>query len=206
MPKHQVEQGECLASIAKAKGFLPDTLWNAPENAALREKRTGHVLSPGDELFIPEKKPKEVTASTGSRHVFKVRNRTTPFELRLQEEGAGRSGLSWKLKVGALELKGKTDGSGTVRATIPADATGARLEIGDGGDEIYDLKLGELDPIGTDDGVKIRLQNLGYCDPDSGDDDALKEGITRFQQLKGLEATGTMDDATRNALRDAHGS
>jgi len=33
-----------------------------------------------------------------------------------------------------------------------------------------------------------------------------KDAITRFQRVKGLPPTGTMDDATRAALAEAHGS
>jgi hypothetical protein len=53
---HKIKQGETLSSIADQYGFLSyKTLYNDPQNAALRSKRPNlDILFPGDEIYIPE--------------------------------------------------------------------------------------------------------------------------------------------------------
>ena len=68
---HQVKQGDCISSIAFENGFFPDTIWNHPSNAELKKKREDpHVLLPGDMVFIPDKRPKEVSEPTNQVHKF----------------------------------------------------------------------------------------------------------------------------------------
>ena len=60
-----VKPGDCMASIAVEHNFLWETLWNLPENAALKDSRQDpYVLLPGDQVFIPELRPKEVPRAT----------------------------------------------------------------------------------------------------------------------------------------------
>lgn len=83
MPEHTVGQDECIASIAKAHGLSPETIWNHPENAALRERRGDpNVLNPGDTVFVPERRERYEDRPTEQRHRF--RRRGTPAKLRLQ--------------------------------------------------------------------------------------------------------------------------
>ncbi len=73
MTTHVVEQGECLATIAARHGYAWQTVYNAPENAALRRRRPNpNVLYPGDVVEIPEKRPVEARVATGRQHTFKV--------------------------------------------------------------------------------------------------------------------------------------
>ena len=49
---HRVREGETISSIAAAYGFTEweERVWNAPENAALKEQRVNpNTLEPGDE-------------------------------------------------------------------------------------------------------------------------------------------------------------
>ena len=47
--EHIVVQGEFLAAIARMHGFLPDTIWNHPDNSELRSTRKSpNTLFPGD--------------------------------------------------------------------------------------------------------------------------------------------------------------
>ena len=49
---HTVQQGESVESIAHAAGHFWDTVWQHPDNAALRQlRRSPHVLLPGDVVF-----------------------------------------------------------------------------------------------------------------------------------------------------------
>jgi hypothetical protein len=71
---HIVQAGECLASIAYEHGFFWETLWNHPDNAALKERRSSpfHLL-PGDEVVVPEKRLREETRSPEEKHTFKLK-------------------------------------------------------------------------------------------------------------------------------------
>ncbi len=63
-----------------------------------------------------------------------------------------------------------------------------------------------MDPIDEPSGARKRLQHLGYG---AGSDDEEIEvsdrlAILAFQQANGLKTTGTVDDATKEALTRAH--
>ena len=62
---HTIARGECLSSVAYAHQHFWQTLWEHPQNAALRERRGNpHVLYEGDSVFIPDPEPKQVAAAT----------------------------------------------------------------------------------------------------------------------------------------------
>jgi hypothetical protein len=62
--RHTVRQGDCIASISFRNGFLPETIWNDPNNAELRRTKHPNILKPGDIVFIPDKRPKTSSLKT----------------------------------------------------------------------------------------------------------------------------------------------
>ncbi|MEM1433475.1 MAG: peptidoglycan-binding domain-containing protein [Pseudomonadota bacterium] len=64
--------------------------------------------------------------------------------------------------------------------------------------EHYVFKLGELDPLESEDGIKQRLVNLGYDMSDLG------QAVGKFQQDAGLNPSGQSDAQTRRRLGDSH--
>ncbi len=66
--------------------------------------------------------------------------------------------------------------------------------------------MGHLDPVDGLKGAQQRLRNLGlYGGPVDGQDSPLTTGaLSLFQQRQGLERTGKLDDATKDALQKAH--
>jgi len=140
---HQVQQGECLVSIAESYGFFWETLWNLPENKAIREaRRDPTVLLPGDVVTIPEKTVKEYVRPTGARHTFRVKNIPAKLNLRLHDEGGEpRANLAYVLTIDGVETRGSTDGEGAVRVPIPPQARRGTLllvESGEGGVDVTD--------------------------------------------------------------------
>jgi N-acetylmuramoyl-L-alanine amidase len=156
MPEHTVRQGECIASIAKQYGLLPDTIWNHSENAELRERRQdSKVLLEGDVVFIPEPRHRTEPCATDQRHQF--RRKGVPAKLRVRiarRRGAARgqssaqatadSGSSDTQASGSVEhepranvpyvldidgrlIDGETDADGRIEASIPPDARRGRL-------------------------------------------------------------------------------
>ena len=99
--QHTVAQGECMASIACNHGFVPETIWNHPDNSALKEERGDLlILHPGDVVVIPDLRPREESGATETKHRF--RRKGVPMILRMKffkvkppeegEAGVTRSG------------------------------------------------------------------------------------------------------------------
>ncbi|HEX9982744.1 MAG TPA: peptidoglycan-binding domain-containing protein [Thermoanaerobaculia bacterium] len=200
---YTVQEGDCIASIAFAHDFFPDTIWNADENSELRAVRpSGNVLLPGDVVVIPDKTAKAVGCATGQRHVFRRKGVPEQFRLRLLDEGTPRAGVEYVFAVDGHELAGKTDDDGKIEQWIPPGAQEATLVV-DG--EEYAFQLGRLAPAVDDGGVIARLTNLGYLAIDEPSPEELQTAVRAFQRAAALEVTGVVDDATRQALLTAHG-
>lgn len=70
--------------------------------------------------------------------------------------------------------------------------------------EIYRLKVVDLPPVDTEEGLAIRLRNLGGGVPPGGK--AGPEHVRRFQERWGLAVTGTIDETLRADLTRLYGS
>jgi hypothetical protein len=203
-----VQQGEDLVSIAERYGFFWETLWNLGENSGLHEGgREPTALTPGDEVYVPDRVIKSYTRATGARHTFQAKNVPARLRLRLAlPDDSPRSGVAYTLVVDGKEHKGTTGGDGMVDVPIHPNAQHGRLQI-DGTDEHYDLELGHLEPLERVDGVQARLRGLGvYRGPIDGEmTQATRHALMEFQRSVKLAPTGEIDGATRQALQDAYG-
>lgn len=202
---HQVQQGECLVSIAESYGFFWETLWNLPENKAIREaRRDPTVLLPGDVVTIPEKTVKEYVRPTGARHTFRVKNIPAKLNLRLHDEGGEpRARLAYVLTIDGVETRGSTDGEGAVRVPIPPQARRGTLLLVESG-ESFELNLGNLDPVDTPRGAQARLRQMGayFGAVDGSMSEDFVMALKAFQTSRGLAATGELDASTQSALRE----
>lgn len=211
MAEHTIVQGECLLSVADQYGFFWETLWEHPKNAALkRERKDPAILFPGDVIFIPEKRQKTETRSTGSPHRFRVKNVPAKLLLRLlDDDDSPRANLDYVLVVDGKEFKGKTDGNGALSLSIlPGAKTGLLTLTSEGEEEVYELSLGHLDPIEEVSGVQSRLHGLGYYE---GEVDGVtgpetEQALKDFQAAYEMEITGKLDDSLRNKLKSIYGS
>jgi len=204
--RHRVVQGDSVASVAQTHGFAPDTIWDHPDNAALRQQREhANILAPGDVVVIPAREAKTVLLAVGRRHVF--HRRGVPAVLRLQfydEARQQRVGVAWRLRVaGVPPASGQTDEQGVLCAYLPADARSGELALGPPSDdeERYQLAFGHLDPVATPAGVTVRLASLGFiADPDAVTAAVRSQALRAFQRRCQLPVTGEADDATRAKL------
>lgn len=208
--RHSVTQGECISSIAYRYGFIPSFLWDHPDNKDLAEKRESmNVLLPGDIVVIPEKELAEVACDTGRRHTF--RRKSVPEKLRFQFLLAGepRADEPYRLEIddAIVAEDACTDGEGRIEHSISPNARVAKVRFLETEDEFV-FSLGQLDPIETIKGVKGRLECLGFYvgTIDGIEDDALRSCLETYQIARDLEATGEIDDPTRDALMDEHGA
>jgi LysM domain len=205
---HEVQQGDCLSSIADQYGLSPKTVWDHPENSQLkRDRKDPNVLCPGDELFIPALELKTESGATEQKHRFRKKNTPAKVRLRLlDDQFKPRANVKYKLQIDGLWHDGSTDADGKIEYTIPPSAKDGLLVIEN--ECVIPLALGGLDPVGTDHGVKQRLNNLGYeCDGsvEVWEDESLS-ALHAFQTAQGLNLTAEPDQPTRDKLVQAHGS
>jgi N-acetylmuramoyl-L-alanine amidase len=210
---HVIEAGECVMSVAFDNGHFWETLWNHPENEALRKLRAKPtVVSEGDEVFVPELRPKTEKVRTGASYKYKRKGVPAKLSIRLADaEGKPRANLPFTLIIDGKSIKGTSDGKGMVSCALMPNAGSGSLVIGEGKDaETYELRLRHLDPPETESGVRARLTNLRFLadDPEDtrGDDERLAAAISAFQAANQLDVSGSVDDATRKKLVEVHGS
>ncbi|HNU08077.1 MAG TPA: peptidoglycan-binding protein [Pyrinomonadaceae bacterium] len=204
---YQVKQGDCISSIAYEHGFSPETLWNEPNNSELRTKRMDrNILFPGDVVFVPDKRIKEVREATDQVYKYKLKN--TPEKLRLQllKEGEPRRSEAYELEIDDLRFNGSTDGEGRIEHSVPPDSKSGKLKLRQG-EEVYDLSIGHLDPLNEISGAQGRLRHLGYYfGPIDGADSAeFEHAVQLFQAAKGFEPSGDLDARTQDALHEGYG-
>jgi N-acetylmuramoyl-L-alanine amidase len=208
MAKLSIRQGDCLTSIALARGFDPQTLWDHPGNAELKEQRKSpHALLPGDQLEIPPLEEREEGVATGSVGRFKLKVGPVKLRIRLTKLAEPRANEAYELIFEEQTITGTTDGDGWIDQPIPAAATRCTLSLTEGS-ELYELMLGHLDPHDSPSGIQQRLRALGFYFGKVDEDVGVhtQAALRRFQTKQGLDVTGEADDATVDALRDAYGS
>ncbi len=245
MPTHTIQDGQCCLSVAARFGFAWGDIWDHPRNAELKKKRRDpNVLRAGDELYIPQRRTREVPCATGDVHRFVCKEQQGRLRLRVVEDPSleqpapqskhitdednlwveieepdpdleldeqPREGAPYRLEIdGRVVRKGRTDAHGLIDVPIPAGAKKGTLVLDPDTareDEIP-LLLGRLNPMDTVSGVKQRLNNLGFCCGEDGDEetDDLALAIIDFQAAHGLEVTGELSDETQDALQKAHGA
>lgn len=209
-PQHKVRTGDCIDSIAFESGYLPDTIWQHPDNAALRSRRKDpNLLREGDVVNIPEKQKGTESGATEQRHRFKRKG--VPAKIRLvllDDDNEPRANEEFTLTIDGKSREGRTDGDGALEVPISPGARSGTLLLGPERDEVFELDIGHTDPIDDTSGVQQRLRNLGY-DVGAIDEHVgprTEAALRAFQRDNGLEESGTLDEATRQKLEAVHES
>ncbi len=202
--------GECLSSIAFESGHFWPTLWDHPDNAALREARGNpHVLLDGDRVFVPDLRPKAVEAETGKRHSFRRKGFPEQLRLRFGTDELPRKGVPYELTIDGVTVRGVTTERGEIACYLTPNARLAELVLrpADAPEERYAVALRGLDPVDSVVGFKQRLRNLGYY-RGVADGEVNAETVTAMNEMQARHAlplTELPDEATRSALLTAHG-
>jgi hypothetical protein len=207
---YEVQPGESVDSISFEHGLFWETVWNHPNNQQLKQERKNpNVLLSGDKVFIPDIRTKQEPGATEKRHRFKRKGVPAGLEIVLRDShGKPRPNVSYILEIDSQLTSGKTDAQGRIKQPIPPNADKGRLTVGGGGGEVYNLRLGNLDPITSITGIQQRLRNLGFYSGavDGQLNDATIQAIKPFQAKFGFPDTGKLDDPTRDKLQSEHGS
>ncbi|MDX2130610.1 MAG: hypothetical protein SFY69_00995 [Planctomycetota bacterium] len=208
--EHTVRDGDGVESIAFAHGFFPDTIWEWAENEALRTLRGDmNILAAGDIVRVPKRREKLEDVATEQKHRF--RRRGVPEILSvilLDHKGNPFANKPYRIVIDGKSRDGTTDAAGTVTESIPPGARMAKIIVDELG-RSYEFALGGIDPITLARGVSQRLHALGYAIEDGETDlrsSSAAAAISSFQQDELLDPTGTMNDATRDALKARFGS
>jgi hypothetical protein len=200
--QYSVAQGDCISSIAARCGTPWETLWNHPDNASLKQTRQDpNVLFPGDVVTIPDKETRREQCPTDQKHKFQKKDSLPRIKIRLLIDDKPRANIPYELQVAGRTVNGSTNSDGYLEEDIPPDAQNGVLIVAEGTTrEIYNLGLGTLDPIDTEEGVRERLESLGF---DAEVD--LAAAVRAFQSKQGLDPSGTIDDDLRNKLQEKFG-
>ena len=205
---HEVEQGESVISLSEEYGFFADTIWNDPDNAELKKKRTDmNILMPGDVLVIRDLRLKEVDKPTAKQHVFRRKGIPALYRLQLFDIERPRANQKYQLTVDGKLYEGRTDEHGVLEQHIPANSKEGELVIGPNEYRLL-IKFGYLDPISEIIGVQKRLNNIGFeCGtPDGELNNETKAALITFQRRFQLPQTGEPDDKTLKKLEEIHDS
>ncbi len=212
-----------MSSIAFENGFLWKTLWNLPENAALKAKRQNpNVLMAGDVVHIPDKRVKQASCPTDAVHQFVKLGVPEKLHIRLLDRShKPRPNLEYILAIDGELRKGATDGDGMITESIPPNAQQAKLTFAAPQDvdatgkpiptkpknQTMILQLGQLNPVSAVSGLKARLANLGFYNGpiDENLDDKTKAALNAFQARQRIPVTGAPDAATLQQLQSLHG-
>jgi peptidoglycan hydrolase-like protein with peptidoglycan-binding domain len=131
------------------------------------------------------------------------------LRLRFGDDEYPRADIPYTLTIDGEELTGTTDAKGELWHYLSPNARHAELVLRpkDAPEEIYALELRGLDPVTEVSGVQGRLRNLHYYSgPVDGRLDAeTVRAMRELQVARGIAETAEPDDATRQALLDAHG-
>lgn len=209
--RHTVRPGECVEAIALQYGHFPATVWDHADNAALRQlRKTGNVLLPGDVLVIPPLRERRADVASGRRHTFRRRGVPSRFRLQLEENGQPLADVPYRYEVESEPpIEGRSDAEGWVEQPLPPDAVDVLLTLypGEPGEQRLALRMGHLDPVTSERGVRSRLFNLRYLLEVDDDADQLLLAVGLFQDAHGIAVSGDWKDAgTQAKLVEVHGS
>lgn len=212
---HIVSQGEHIASIAKTYGFSDwKTIYDHPKNKDLKEKRPNpNILYPGDQVFIPKKEFKQKEIQADKKFTVKVKSIVSKLQVVLKGyDDKPLANKKFKLKFDKTELSGSTDDQGKVKHEMPPDARSVELSVvlddkDPDNTAVWQLKIGDLDPLDEVTGMEARLNNLGYDAGNShnAEDRQFKSAVEEFQCDHKLKVDGICGPKTQSKLKEVHG-
>jgi hypothetical protein len=215
MIPYVVRQGDYLPRLAHAMGFSAEEVWNDPSNRELRAVRQDmNILAPGDVIQVPEPRQEALPLSPGAPNRYRASVPKTSVNVVFLDGPAALADEPCRIEgLGPSRALGRTDGEGRLTLEVPLHVREVSV-IFPGKNRSYSLLIGHMDPVTETSGVRARLEHLGYLPAPAGEGSMseeeararLREAVRVFQRDQGLEPSGQVDGATRDALRRAHGA
>lgn len=209
--RHRIMKGDCVARLAVMYRTSAAALWEASQNAPLREKRPDpYALLEGDEIMVPDRPPliaaNGCCISTGTSSTLQT-HEPTWIRLRLLDAlGEPLKSLGCELRCGGQTMVGTTDLDGFVQFNVPPTPTSMVLSIGPVKTSV-ELSVGALAPHDTVLGLQSRLHGLGYTpgDIDGHEGPRTRAAVKQFQLANRLTPDGKAGPATRLTLVEIFG-
>jgi hypothetical protein len=158
----------------------------------------------------PEPEPPPRSSPSGPARRDKNVSGEDPRAEPRSSEDRPRKNVPYVADIDGRLTEGRTDSEGMIELYIPPGARRGRLilEPGTLQEKVIPLQLGSLNPLSETSGIKQRLTNLGFdCGDQTEEVTPEMRGVLRsFQEKHGLSATGEADQATRDKLKELHGS
>lgn len=211
--QYKVKPGDHLTAIADRLGLEDtETLLSQPGNSALADRKRPEMLDPDEILAIPDLKPMTFTLATGQRHKLTVKRPKAKLCVGMVTfvgQPSSASAAEVTLEGKPPETKsldgGKLDmpiAPACGRATIKLAASDESKP-----DIAWNLQLGHLPRVESDDGLLARLRNMGYYRTvaDELDERERRSAIEEFQHDQGLTLTGQLDDDTKAKIEEVYG-
>jgi hypothetical protein len=88
---YTIVAGDCLYAIGAGEGIPWQKIWNHPNNAELKRKRSNpNIMLPGDVLFIPEPEIRTKQGETDKQHRFVMKATLAKLRLRIVKPDVSR--------------------------------------------------------------------------------------------------------------------
>lgn len=206
MKPYIVKQGDYLRKIAMIHGFIEEEVWDHEKNKRLRSLRDPNQLYPGDILFIPEISSNRFTLQAGELNACKVKIKRATLSVIFHDQNGPLKHEPFVLEAPVEAEQKMTDAEGKATFHPPLSM--------DSFDVIftqkytrYLVRVGWMNPIEEDSGIRRRLIHLGYlADLEAAKDLDLRPAILQFQKDHKLAQTGAVDDETARKLKENNGS
>jgi N-acetylmuramoyl-L-alanine amidase len=197
-----------MHTIAAQYGMPWEKIWNAPDNAELKQQRLHpNILLPGDKVVVPELEKSHTPTETQKKHIFKLGRPKLCIRLKLLSEGKALKKIKYQLDIDGNQRLGKTNDDGMLTEFIDPTAVEGILTVSNDPNR-HVLHFGYLDPLDTTSGLQGRLNNLGFdCGSVDGDWGAnTRGGMQAFQSKNSLSETTKVNGETLDFAHKQHGS
>jgi hypothetical protein len=213
MRPYVVRQGDYLVKLAFVHGFDAEEVWNDAKNDEIRGRREDHnILAPGDIVYLPVKERKGLPIVKGATNKYTATVPRVEVALVFQDS-EGNPMTKEPCEILGLGSFGQTlretDGDGQLLLKVPVSTRELTIHF-PRKNVTHRVLVGDMDPVDGKSGIQKRLQNIGFwhggpADDGDGDGDVFMQGALRsFQANSGVDSSGVLDDATRQAILDTH--
>jgi hypothetical protein len=151
----------------------------------------------------------QFAGTTGEKSTFKLEPPTC-LRLKLMLNGEPLKNEPCEISFdGTAPVSKSADGNGILMVPVPRGARRARVVCLQHRPVEHTLRLGLLPSVDTVSGQKLRLRQMGYYSGKLGElgtaDADLRNALINFQKKHNLTASGTLDAATKAALKSTYG-
>lgn len=220
-----IQPGDTVLTIALLHELEPRDIVNHDKNRAMfsERHRDPHMLAPGEIVYIPPPPAPTPSVSPRSANTFTATVPKVHLHLQFECEKGPLAGEAFRIEAPVVlttarrrdltqPLEGNLDGEGKVSLEVPALIGSFVLRFPARNTE-HEVIVGGLDPLDQPSGVNARLTHLGFLPLDQTladpyrfeTEESAKQTLKRFQSAYQLEATGSADGRTLDALKNAHG-